>query len=172
MKQLGIDMIPAYSPEARGRSERAFGTHQGRLPKELAALGITGMDEANRYLTEVYLPAHNAEFAHPAPEEGSAFIPWPGGPLEDILCEQFERIVGNDNCVHFEGRVLQIPRDRYRLHYVRAQVRVHRHPDGALSLFHGPRKRTDYSPCEETEKPGRKRVYSASPGNRLVEASL
>ncbi|MBX9849766.1 MAG: hypothetical protein K2X64_10765, partial [Rhodocyclaceae bacterium] len=80
MKQLGIEMIPAYSPEARGRSERAFGTHQGRLHNELAAAGITDMDAANRYLQEVYLPAFNAEFAQPAPEEGSAFVAWIGGP--------------------------------------------------------------------------------------------
>ena len=78
MKQLGIEMIAAYSPEARGRSERAFRTHQERLPKELALAGITTMEEANRYLSEIYLPAFNAEFSHPAPEEGSAFIPCPG----------------------------------------------------------------------------------------------
>ena len=88
MRYLGIDMIPAYSPEARGRSERAFGTHQGRLPKELAYHGITDMDEANRYLTEVYMPAHNAEFMHPALEQGTAFIKWMGTNLDDILCEQ------------------------------------------------------------------------------------
>ena len=77
MRQLGIEMIPAYSPEARGRSERAFGTHQGRLPKELAAAGITDMDAANAYVRDVYLPAFNAEFAHPAREDGSAFVPCP-----------------------------------------------------------------------------------------------
>jgi hypothetical protein len=75
MKHLGIDMIAAYSPEARGRSERAFGTHQGRLPQELALAGITRMADANRYLAEVYLPAFNAEFALSAMEAGSAFVP-------------------------------------------------------------------------------------------------
>ncbi|MEO1767025.1 hypothetical protein V6E02_07360, partial [Thiobacter sp. AK1] len=88
MRQLGIEMIPAYSPEARGRSERMFRTHQDRLPKELAAAGITDMAAANRYLREVYLPAFNAEFLQPAQEEGSAFVPWIGGDLDDILCEQ------------------------------------------------------------------------------------
>ena len=150
MKQLGIEMIAAYSPEARGRSERAFRTHQERLPKELALAGITTMEEANRYLSEIYLPAFNAEFSHPAPEEGSAFVPWTGESLDEILCEHFERIVGNDNCVSFEGRILQIPSDRYRLHYVRATVQIHRHPDGSLSLFHGPRKLSDY-PFEKAE---------------------
>ena len=145
MKQLGVEMIPAYSPEARGRSERAFGTHQGRLPNELAAAGITDMDAANRYLREVYLPAFNAEFAQPAPEEGSAFVPWIGGSLDDILCEQHERTVSADNCVRFEKLILQIPADRHRCHYVKAKVRVHRYADGNLAVFHGPRKLADYN---------------------------
>lgn len=96
-------MIAAYSPEARGRPERAFGTHQGRLPNELAAAGITDRETANHYLREVYMPAFNAEFACLAQEDGTAFVPWIGGNLDDILCEQYERTVGNDNCVRFEG---------------------------------------------------------------------
>lgn len=102
LRHLGIEMIAAYSPEARGRSERAFGTHQGRLPFELAAADIADMEAANRYLLEVYQPAFNAEFACPAPEEGSAFVPWVGGSLGDILCEQHERTVSADNCVRFD----------------------------------------------------------------------
>lgn len=145
MKQLGIEMIPAYSPEARGRSERAFGTHQSRLPNELAAANITDMEAANRYLQEVYLPAFNAEFAQPAPEEGSAFVAWIGGRLDDILCEQYERTVGADNCVRFEKLILQIPADRHRCHYVKAKVRVHRYADGNLAIFQGPRKLADYN---------------------------
>jgi hypothetical protein len=144
MKHLGIQMIAAYSPEARGRSERAFGTHQDRLVKELALHGITDMDAANRYLTQVYLPAFNAEFMQPASEKGSAFVPWRGENLDDILCEQDERTVSADNCVSFEGLKLQIPANRYRCHYVRVKVRVHRYFDGSLAIFHGPRKLTDY----------------------------
>lgn len=146
LKQLGIEMIPAYSPEARGRSERAFATHQDRLPKELAAAGIADMAAANRYIAEVYLPAFNAEFAVPAREAGSAFVPWVGGGLDDILCEQHERVVGHDNCVRFDGLSLQIPADRYRCHYVKARVRVHRYTDNHLAVFHGPRKLADYAP--------------------------
>lgn len=145
LRHLGIEMIAAYSPEARGRSERAFGTHQGRLPNELAAAGITDRETANRYLREVYMPAFNAEFACPAQEDGTAFVPWIGGNLDDILCEQYERTVGNDNCVRFEGLSLQIPADRHRCHYVKAKVRVHRHADGNLAIFHGPRKLADYN---------------------------
>ncbi len=145
LKQLGIEMIPAYSPEARGRSERAFATHQDRLPKELAAAGVTDMESANRYIAEVYLPAFNAEFAVAAREAGSAFVPWVGGGLDDILCEQHERVVGHDNCVRFDGLSLQIPADRYRCHYVKARVRVHRYADNNLAVFHGPRKLADYA---------------------------
>jgi hypothetical protein len=139
MKQWRIEMIPAYSPQARGRSERMFGTHQGRLPKELALAGITEMEEANRYIRDCYLPAFNAEFMQPAMEEGSAFVGYPGGDIDDILCEHHQRVVGNDNCVSFEGLKLQIPQDRGRLHYVKAQIRVHRYPDRRLAIFHGPR---------------------------------
>ena len=146
MKRLGIEMIAAYSPEARGRSERAFGTHQGRLPQELRLAGITTMAAANRYLAEVYSPAFNAEFMYPAREEGSAFVPWIGGNLADILCEQFERTVGNDNCVRYEGMSLQIPAAEHRCHFVKAKVRVHRYPEGHLAVFHGPRRLANYSP--------------------------
>ena len=145
MKQLGIEMIPAYSPEARGRSERAFGTHQARLPKELALAGITDMDTANAYLREVYRPTFNAEFAHASREQGSAFVPCPASvDLDDILCVQEERTVGKDNCVRLDGRVLQIPVDRHRYHYIKAKMKVCRHMDGTLSVFHGPRRLARY----------------------------
>ena len=144
MHQLGIAMIPSYSPQARGRSERAFRTHQERLPKELAAAGITEMDDATRYLQEVYKPAFNAEFMQPAAEHGSGFVPLIGQDVTDILCEQYERVVTNDNCVAFKGMKLQIPPDRYRMHYVKVKVRVHRYPDGHVAVFHGPKKLADY----------------------------
>jgi len=146
MHQLGIEMIPAYSPEARGRSERMFLTHQDRLVKELAAAGITTMTEANRYLDDVYRPAFNREFMVPAAEEGNSFVPAALEQLEDILCEQHDRTVSRDNCVSFEGLTLQIPADQYRCNYVKAAVRVLRYPNGALALFHGPRKLANYNP--------------------------
>ena len=146
MHQLGIEMIAAYSPEARGRSERAFRTHQDRLVKELAYHGITTMVEANCYLQEVYLPAFNAEFKEPAREQGSAFVALLGTPIDNILCEQYERTVGRNNCVAFERLTLQIPADTYRCNYVKAKIRVHRYPDGNLAIFHGPRKLANYLP--------------------------
>ncbi len=145
LKHLGIEMIAAYSSEARGRSERAFRTHQERLPKELALHNITTIDAANKYLAEIYMPAYNAEFSVPAVEEGSAFVPWIHGSLDDVLCEQYARIVGKDNCVSFEGLKLQIPKDQYRCHYNKVKVRVHRYVDGQLAIFHGPRKLAGYN---------------------------
>jgi hypothetical protein len=144
MKTLGIQMIPAYSPEARGRCERMFRTHQERLPKELAMAGIKDMEEANRYIREAYLPAFNAEFMQPAMEEGSAFVTYIGQALDDILCEQHERVVGKDNCVSFEGLKLQIPPDQYRMHYVKVTVKVHRYMDDSMAVFHGPRRLAFY----------------------------
>ena len=145
MRQLGIEMIPAYSPEARGRSERVFRTHQERLVKELAAVGINEMKKANAYIRKTYMPAYNDEFAITPEEAVSMFVPWVGSPSEDILCEQYERTVGNDNCVRFDGLILQIPPDRYRCHYVRVKVRVHLYPDGSLAIFYGHRKLASYN---------------------------
>ena len=103
------------------------------------------MDAANAYIRDVYLPAYNAEFAHPAREDGSAFVPCPlSVVLDDILCEQVPRTVSKDNCVRLNGLVLQIPADRHRYHYIKARVTVCRHMDGTLSLFHGPRRLARY----------------------------
>ena len=153
LRHLGIEMIPAYSPEARGRIERAFRTHQERLPRELALHGIATMDDANRYLLKTYRKAFNREFMQPAAEEGSAFVPWIGTDIDDILCEQHERTVSSDNCVSFEGKTLQIPPDRYRCHYVRVKVRVHRYTDGSLAVFHGPRKLAGYDQQGRLKEP-------------------
>ena len=144
LAQLGIEQIAAYSPQARGRSERAFETHQGRLPKELALAGITDRAAANRYLERVYMPRHNLEFTVVAAESGTAYVPFIGGSLADILCEQHERTVMNNNCVTFENLTLQIPANGERHHYVKTCVRVHRYVDGTLAVFHGPRKLAVY----------------------------
>ena len=139
LQQLGITLIPAYSPEARGRSERAVRTLQDRLPNELALAGITEMAAANRYLTEHFLPQPTARFMVGAPEPGTAFIPWVGPTLAEILCVQEERVVAKDNTVRDQGLSLQIPQDPHRFHYVKVTVRVHEYPDGTLAVFHGPR---------------------------------
>jgi hypothetical protein len=144
LAQLGIRHIAAYSPEARGRSERAFGTLQDRLPKEFRLAGITTMAAASRWIAEIYLPAHNAAFAVVPAEAGSAFVRDPAGQAGDILCIQEERRVGNDNTVKWRGPGLQIPPSPRRPHFVRATVRVHECPDGRLGIFHGPHRLADY----------------------------
>lgn len=138
LRQLGIEHIPSYSPEARGRMERVFGTLQRRLPQELRLAGIAGIEAADRFLAERFIPAHNRRFAVTAAEPGSAFVPF-AGALAEIFCLQTERVVGNDNCVRYRGRSLQIPEQAHRHHFVKVAVRVHAYADGSLAVFHGPR---------------------------------
>ena len=124
LAQLGVQHIAAYSPQARGRSERMFQTLQDRLVKELTLAAITTVEAANRFLREVYLPAHNARFSIPAEQEGSAFVAIPGVDLNEILCIQEERQVGNDNTVIFHRHRLQIPPSPLRPHFVKTRVWV------------------------------------------------
>lgn len=147
LAQLGIEHIPAYSPEARGRSERLFRTLQDRLVKELRLAGIgSDVEAANRYIREVYLPAHNARFAVAAETEGSAFVPAETAQWRDVLCLQETRLVGNDNTVAWQGRRLQIPPSRLRPHFVRAKVRLNEYPDGSIALFWGPHRIAQFGP--------------------------
>jgi hypothetical protein len=150
LAQLGITHIPSYSPEARGRMERVFGTLQSRLPPELRLAEIATVEAANRYLKEQFVPDYNTRFAVPAAEEGSAFIPYAGRPLDDILCIQESRQVGRDNCVNWNGLALQIPPQRHRHHYVKATVRVHQYPDGPLAIFDGPSCLARFDPDGKT----------------------
>ena len=144
LAELSIEHIPSYSPEARGRMERVFGTLQQRLPPLLRLNGITTIAAANRYLAETYQPAHNARFAVAPTEDGSAFVPLATG-LRDILCIKHERVVGRDNCVRYDGRILQIPEQRHRHHFVKVTIQVHEYPDGTIALFHGPRRLAGYT---------------------------
>jgi len=139
LDRLGIEHIPAYSPEARGRSERMFGTLQDRLPKELKLAGITDIAAANRFIREVYLVEHNARFARPPEIAESAFVAADPGLLAEILCVEDERVVARDNTVAYEGLRLQLPESPARAHYVKARVKVRNYPDGSLAVFHGPR---------------------------------
>jgi transposase len=139
LAQLGIRHIPAYSPEARGRSERMFATLQDRLVKELADAGIATIAAANRFIAETYLPAHNRRFMFEAAEPGTAFTPWVGADLAEILCHQEDRVVGKDNTVVFEKLRLQIEPSPLRPHFVKATVQVRRYADDTIALFYGPR---------------------------------
>jgi transposase len=139
LDHLGVEHIAAYSPQARGRSERVFQTLQDRLTKELALAEIVTSEAANVFLRDIYIPAHNARFAVKAEQEGSAFIAIPGTDLGEILCVQEERQVGNDNCVSFNRLKLQIPASPLRPHFVKARVKVRQYHDGTHAIFHGQR---------------------------------
>ncbi len=125
-----------------------FRTLQDRLPKELALAEIKTIEAANLWIAQVYLPRHNARFAVPAAEDGSAFVAVAQGQWRDVLCVQEGRQVGADNTVRWRGRSLQLPPSPERAHYVRANVRVHAYPDGALAVFHGPRRIACFPPDE------------------------
>jgi hypothetical protein len=144
LRQLGIEHIAAYSPQARGRSERVFATLQDRLPKEFALGGITTVEAANRWLRDVYITAHNERFAIEAEQEGSAFVTDATGAWREILCIQEDRTVGNDNTVKWRRLSLQLPPSRLRPHFVKAKVRVHEYPNGQLAVFWGPHRLADY----------------------------
>jgi transposase len=144
LKQLSIEHIAAYSPQARGRSERAFRTLQDRLPKELRLAGINSLAGTNRWLAEVYIPDHNAAFAMAAEQDGSAFLEDRSAAWSEILCVQDERIVGNDNTVKWNRLCLQLPPSRLRPHFVKATVCVHEYPDGSIAVFLGPHRLAEY----------------------------
>lgn len=172
LRQLGITLIPAYSPEARGRSERIFRTLQDRLPKELAVAGITDMAAANQFLRDRFLPAYNRRFAVPAAEAGTGFVPWSGSNLAEMRCVHEERVVANDNTVRYQGIVLQIPPDRHRFHYVKGTVRVHAYPDGTLAVFHGPRCLARYHTDGRLREPGCPQPGRRSPTQRVDDRPI
>ncbi len=180
LAQLGIEHIAAYSPEARGRSERAFRTLQDRLPKELRLAGIATVEAANAWLAGTYTGEYNRLFAIEPLEEGSAFVADTAGVWRETLCVVEDRVVGNDNTVAWAGRRLQIPPSRLRPHFVKASVRVHEYPDGAVSVFLGPHRLAAFdaggaaivsapaamslAPCSEPSRP--------SPAGRAKGAAL
>ncbi len=145
LSQLGVVHIAAYSPEARGRSERMFGTLQDRLIKELALAGITDMETANAWIKTDYLPAHNQRFMAVPALPDSAFVTTEASRLTEALCHEDERTVGRDNTISWAGMCLQLPESPLRRHYVKAKVKVHAYPDGTLAVLHGPRVIGRYS---------------------------
>jgi len=138
LRELGIRMIPAYSPQARGRSERNFGTWQGRLPQELRLAGCTTLEAANRFLREHYIAEFNRRFQVAPAERGSAFVPCRRRDLELVFSLQFERAVNRDHTVSFQNRTLQIEPVRWRGTLAGCSVLAHQHLDGTLSLSYGP----------------------------------
>lgn len=137
LEQLGIELIAAGSPQARGRCERSYGTLQGRLPQEMRAAGVASIEAANHFLLE-YLPQHNKRFAVAAAEQGTAFVPYTGNELDKIFSKQHERVVGNDNTVTFGKLRLQIERQTFRFSIAKCRVLVCEHLDGTIAVHYGP----------------------------------
>jgi transposase len=138
LHELGIRMIPAYSPQARGRSERNFGTWQGRLPQELRLRGITTLEAANQFLREEYIAEFNRRFRVTAAQSGSALLPLRGQDLEKIFSVQQERVVQRDNTIEIGHRVLQIEKTPWRDTLAGCRVTVYEHLDGTLTIGYGP----------------------------------
>jgi transposase len=138
LKELGVQMIPAYSPQARGRSERSFGTWQGRLPQELRLAGIGTLESANAFLRERYIAAFNQKFAVPATEKGTAFRRTTRSNLDWIFTVQTERVVAQDNTVTIAGNNWQLEKSRFRSSLAGCTVTIHEHLDGSVSIRYGP----------------------------------
>ncbi len=138
LKELGIDPIPAYSPQARGRSERNFGTWQGRLPQELRLAGMGTVEEANRFLRDHYIAEFNRKFAVPAAQRGTAFLPVSKRRLEEIFTIQHERTVNKDNTVVLGQQVFQIEKTRWRATLAGCRVTVREHLEGTVTIHYGP----------------------------------
>lgn len=140
LEQLGIELIAANSPQARGRCERFFGTWQGRLPQELRSRGITTMEQANEFLRRYWIGYHNEHFTAKPAQEGTAFVAYRGAELEKIFSHQEERVVGNDNTIVYGKLRLQIQRQEFRFSMARCRCLVCEHLDGTISVYYGPHR--------------------------------
>jgi hypothetical protein len=138
LRGLGIQMIPAYSPQARGRSERGFGTWQGRLPQELRIRKINTPEAANRFLRDQYVKEFNLRFSVKAPERGTAFVPLKSKDLDLVFSLHHERVVARDNTVSFANSSWQLERSRLRATLSGCRVTVHEHLDQTISITFGP----------------------------------
>jgi hypothetical protein len=181
MKDLGIQMIPAYSPQARGRGERSFSTWQGRLPQELRLRAITTVEAANTFLRQHYIPEFNSRFTVAAAQPGTAFVPIGCQDLDGIFSIHHERTVNNDNTVHLANMVLQIQPTQWRSTLAGCRVLVQQRLDGTIAIEYGPhalgRFTSDGQPIVELQQPSKlkcpnkrrssKKSYEASKMARL-----
>jgi hypothetical protein len=138
MRELSIEMIPAYSPQARGRSERNFGTWQNRLPQELRLAGVSTLEEANKFLRERYIAEFNSMFAKPAREKGTAFRKCDRKDLDQVFSIQTERTVAKDNTITIRDRHWQLDRTPFRRTLADCRVTICEHLDGTVSVRWGP----------------------------------
>jgi transposase len=175
LRELGVQMIPAYSPQARGRSERNFGTWQGRLPQELRLRGIRSLEAANRFLGEHYIAEFNARFQVPAAQRGSAFVRRSSRDLDLVFALQFERTVNRDNTVSIQNLRLQIEPVRWRATLAGCSVTVHQHLDGTFTISHGPQRVGHFSAegvCLENEKIGARGAVEKTRGGKVKKPTF
>jgi hypothetical protein len=170
MKELGVQMIPAYSPQARGRSERNFGTWQGRLPQELRLAGIEGLAEANRFLKETYVAAFNEKFTAAPAEKGTAFRRTARADLNWIFTVQTERVVSKDNTVAIADRTWQLEKSRFRSSLAGCTVTIHEHLDEIISIRYGPHVIGRYTPDGNLVRAGKQKDGASRGKGGSVEA--
>src|SRR5215813_8338748 len=170
LRELGVQMIPAYSPQARGRSERNFSTWQGRLPQELRLRGIRTLEAANGFLREHYLGEFNTRFQVPAAQRGSAFVRRSSRDLDLIFALQYQRTVNRDNTVSIQNLSLQIEPVRWRATLAGCTVTVHQHLDGTFTITHGPQRLGQYNAegmSLEKTKIGARRAVEKTQGGKV-----
>jgi transposase len=175
LRELGIQMIPAYSPQARGRSERNFATWQGRLPQELRLQGIRTVEAANAFLREHYIAEFNRRFQVRAAQSGNAFVARRSRDLDLIFALQFERTVNRDNTVSFQHLSLQIEAVRWRGSLAGCTVTVHQHLDGSISLTHGPHRLGRYRSqgvLMTDDKMRRERAVEKPRGGKVIKPTF
>jgi transposase len=171
LRALGIHQILARSPQARGRSERAFGTIQGRLPQELRHHGITDYAAANCYLEQHFIADFNRRFTVKPAQPESAFVKLAGIELELVLSSKHERIVRNDNTVTFKNLILQLPSTRQRIHFVRCPVTVHQFSNGTLGISYQGRLLARYDASAGPLSPGPNKERAAA-AQRLASTAV
>jgi len=174
MKELGVRMIPAYSPQARGRSERSFGTWQGRLPQELRLAGIGSIEEANRFLRERYIGEFNSKFQREAEQKGTAFRRTNRSGLDWIFTIQTERTVAQDNTVAIGKRCWQLNKTRFRHTLAGVTITIHEHLDSTVSMRYGPhlvgRFTADGRPVPDKERRGKGGSMEAGENQKQVSS--
>src|SRR6266849_8253489 len=163
LQQLGIEHIPSYSPQARGRVERLNRTLQDRLVKELTLHGVDTLEAANAYLRDHFIPAYNEEFTRPPADPASAFVPAGDVDLDQILCQAEDRTVGQDNVVVLDTVALQLAKQPGRRTCAGLRVSVRRHLDGRHSVWHGSRCLGCYDGFGRPESPRPKNARAHLP---------
>lgn len=140
LEELNICSVQAYSPQAKGRVERSFGTLQDRLIAELALEGISDMKEANKWLTKVFIRCYNRRFAKKPESSTSAFRKISKPDIYHVVSYAYEAVVGNDNCVRLGGLVIDIPKPKRRMSFAKKKVLVRHHLDGKWTVWAGDNK--------------------------------